>query len=81
MGVGGLLGLAARHRFEEAQGETGVSRYDDSLSATRVGNTATLFFGLGAAFTAAGAVVWLTAPNMPLGVSTNGRAILMQTRF
>jgi hypothetical protein len=80
MGVGGLVGLQAKADDNTARDETGPARFDDSTSAVRLGNTASILVGIGAAVAVAGAVVWFAVPDRT-AVGTNGRELLLQRSF
>lgn len=80
-GVGGVLGLVAKSKYNTAAGETGPARQTDSQSAVNTGNVATVVFCVGAAALAAGVVVWLTAPHAAAAVGTNGSEVFVRTRF
>ena len=56
MGVGGVLGLAAKSKYTTAQGESGAPRHDDSASAVSTGNVATVVVAAGAVLAAGGLV-------------------------
>jgi hypothetical protein len=81
MGVGGILGLVAKSQFDAADGETGPARKTDSSGAVGTGNAATVVVCAGAALTAAGVVLWLTAPRAPASVGTNGRELFVRAAF
>ena len=81
MGVGGILGLAAKSKFSAAEGETGASRRTDSESAVSMGNAATVVVCVGAVVAAAGVVVWLTAPRALAALGTNGHAVFVRASF
>jgi hypothetical protein len=75
MGTGIVLGLLAKSKygdssaFCDASGGCDSPGLDIRESAVKRGNVATLVFGLGAAATLGGAVLWLTAPTRPRAVS------------
>jgi len=81
MGVGGILGLAAKSKYSAAEGESGPSRRTDSDSAVSTGNAATVVVCVGAVVAAAGVVVWLTAPRAQAAVGTNGHAVFVRASF
>jgi serine/threonine-protein kinase len=88
MGTGIVLGLLAKSRYTDSAGYCDASGgcdppgLDIRESAVRRGNVATVVFGLGAAGTIGGAVLWLTAPQKPstvsLGLGHNG-VVLRET--
>jgi serine/threonine-protein kinase len=80
-GVGGILGLEAKSKFNIAQGESSPSRENDSASAYSLGNVATGFVIGGAVVAAAGLVVWLTAPGAPVQVGANGGQAIVRGTF
>jgi hypothetical protein len=81
IGAGGVIALVAKSQMNTAQGEPNPARHDDSMAATKTGNLATLAVGVGAAATAVGVVVWLTAPTAHVTVGTNGSSVLVGGRF
>jgi hypothetical protein len=81
MGVGGVLGLAAKSKYTTAQGESGAPRHDDSASAVSTGNVATVVVAAGAVLAAGGLVVWLTAPNAAAQVGIDGTRLLVRGSF
>jgi hypothetical protein len=77
MAVGGVLGLRAKSTYDDSSSHCDASGCDPSGMATRhdavdQGNTATIVAGVGAAVTAVGAVLWLTAPSRGARGSTVG---------
>ncbi len=46
MGIGGLLMLAAKARYDEASNKTGAARHDDSVAAVDDATTASVVFGV-----------------------------------
>jgi serine/threonine-protein kinase len=81
LGVGGILGLAAKSKFNSAENEASPERESDSASAVSLGNVATSFVIGGAVVAAAGLVVWLTASSAPVQVGTNGGQVLVRGSF
>jgi hypothetical protein len=65
--AGGVLALVAKLNDNSAQVEA-TNRHADSLSAARLGDLATAVVCAGASLTAAGVVLWLTAPDEQLRV-------------
>jgi hypothetical protein len=80
-GVGGILGLAAKSKFNFAEGEASPARETDSASAVSLGNAATGLVIGGAVVAAAGLLVWLTAPSARVQVGTNGGQMLVRGTF
>lgn len=80
-GIGGALALVAKSQYEKAAGEGFPARDTDSASAVGTGNAATILVLAGGAVTAAGVVVWLTAPRATVTVGTNGRDLLLRGSF
>jgi hypothetical protein len=82
--TGVILGLAARSTYDEssdfcdASGGCDPPGLDLRESAMRKGNVATAVFGLGAAATIGGGLLWLTAPKsaphagVGIGVARDG---------
>jgi hypothetical protein len=62
MVAGGVIALVAKTKDATAETET-TNRHADSISATNLGNVATVVVGVSAVVTAAGFVLWLTAPD------------------
>jgi hypothetical protein len=81
LGVGGILGLVAKAQDTTAKAEPGLARHTDSVSAVNLGNAATAVMVIGGVVTAVGVVIWLTAPNAPAQVGTNGRELLVGGTF
>jgi hypothetical protein len=81
LGVGGILGLAAKSKFNSAEGEPSPLRETDSASAVSLGNVATGFVIAGAVVAAAGLVVWLTAPSARVQVGMKGGQVLVKGSF
>jgi hypothetical protein len=81
MGVSSALVLVAKSQYDTAVGETGSARHSDSVSAHGLADGATIGFLAGAVATAAGAVVWFTAPRAPVSVGTNGRSLFLTGSF
>jgi hypothetical protein len=83
VGIAGILALTAKSQFENALGEYGQQRVNDSSSAASQGNVASVVMGIGAAVAVGGAVVWLLAPNgtehVALGV--DGQQLFMRGAF
>jgi len=86
LGVGGVLGLAAKSKFNEAAGncddrgcdQTGV---EQRHSAVLGGNVATIVFGVGIAGVAAGGVLWATSPKGEARVAVGPGSIVFAGRF
>ena len=81
MGAGGVVGLLAKSQMNTARSEANPAAHNDSVSAVNMGNLGTILVGVGAAVTAAGAVVWLTAPDSKVSVGTSGSAVLVSGSF
>jgi hypothetical protein len=81
MGVGGLVGLVAKSKFDSALGETGEQRHTDSLAAVRTSDAATVVVSVGAVFLVGGLVFWLTAPDAPVQVGASGQGVLVHGSF
>jgi hypothetical protein len=81
MGVSGAMGLVAKSQFNTATGESGPARHTDSVGAGGLADAATVVLVTGAVLTAAGVVVWLTAPKAPVAVGTNGSAVFLAGSF
>jgi hypothetical protein len=81
MGVSGVLGLMAKSQYDTATGETGSARHTDSVSASNLADVASVVLVAGAVATAAGAVLWLTAPRAPVAVGTNGTGVILAGSF
>lgn len=74
LAVGGIVGLSAKSTYDDAftRGACDATTrtcdgagQNDTESARRTASTATILVGAGAALTAIGAVLWLTAPSGP----------------
>jgi hypothetical protein len=81
IGVGGVLGLLAKSEFNTALGETGAAQRNDSTTAVHGGNAATVVMAVGGVAAAAGIILWLTAPNGSVAISTTGRGIAARCTF
>jgi hypothetical protein len=81
VGIGGVIALVAKAHDSAAAVEPGIARHTDSVSAVNLGNAATVVVVVGAAATAAGAVVWLTAPTGRPQFGTKGQEILLRGTF
>ncbi len=86
LGVGGILGLAAKSRFNEAAtlcDDSGCTQDGVEIrhSAVSRGNVATIVFGIGAAGLIAGGVIWATSPKGEARVSVGPGSILFTSRF
>jgi len=83
VGIAGILALTAKSQFENALGEYGQQRVNDSSSAASQGNVASVVMGIGAAVAVGGAVVWLLAPNGPehVALGVDGRQLFMRGTF
>jgi hypothetical protein len=80
MGVAGVLGLVAKSQYDSAQNET-TNRHNDSVSAGQLADVATVVLIGGGVLTAAGAVIWITAPTGQVAVGTNGRGVFAVGSF
>jgi hypothetical protein len=78
MVVGGVLGLVAKGQDSTALKE---SSHTDSVSAFRLGNTATAVFVIGVSVAAVGGIIWFTAPTASPRVGTNGRDLFLRGTF
>lgn len=81
VGVGGILGLLAKSKYDTALGETGAARHNDSATAVSGGDTATVVMAVGGAVAAVGLVVWLTAPSTSVQLTTTGRQVVARWTF
>jgi hypothetical protein len=81
LGVGGILGLVAKSKFSSAEKESSTSRVTDSSSAVSLGDVATGVVIGGAVVTAAGLMVWLTAPSAPVQVGANAGQVFVRGSF
>jgi hypothetical protein len=81
LGTGVVIGLVAKAQDNAAAARVGMARYTDSVNAANLGNVGTAVFVVGALATAAGVVIWLTAPSAPAQVGTNGRQLLLRGEF
>jgi hypothetical protein len=83
MATGGVLGLVAKSQFNSAESESGNTRHADSVNAGKLADTATVLWIVGGVATAAGIVVWLTAPKAPAHVSVgaSGPAVFVRGEF
>jgi hypothetical protein len=81
LGTSVVIGLVAKTQYNAAAAEGGTARHTDSVSAANLGNVGTAVFVVGALATAAGVVIWLTAPSAPAQVGTNGRQLLLRGEF
>jgi hypothetical protein len=77
---GGLLGIVAKLNDNSAEVET-TNRHADSSSAARLGNLATAVVCAGTALTAAGIVLWLTAPDEQLRVGAAPSGLVVGGSF
>jgi hypothetical protein len=80
VGVGGILGLVAKLNDNSAEVEA-TNRHADSSSAARLGDLATAVVCAGAAVTAAGIVLWLTAPDEPIRVGAMPSGLVVAGSF
>jgi hypothetical protein len=80
-GVGGVLGLVAKGKYDAATHSDGADRVSQSRSAVATGNVATGVVIGGAVVAAAGLVVWLTAPRGTISIGTNGTELLVRGSF
>ena len=93
MGVGGVLALVAKSDYDGSAGDhcrgslCDAEGKDATEAARRLGNAATVVFGVGAAVAVTGAVVWLAAPrssttrSASVSVRVAPRAILLGGEF
>lgn len=86
LGVGGVLGLAAKSKFNESASSCDDSGCDQSgvdLRHTAVlrGNVATIVFGVGIAGVAAGGLLWATSPKTEARVAIGPGSISFSGRF
>jgi len=81
LGVGASLALVAKSQENTALGENGSQQHDDSLAAVRMGNAATAVGVSGAVLTAAGVVLWLTAPRATGRVGLGARGVVLEGTF
>ncbi len=81
MGVGGVLGLVAKAQDDAARDAPWPAKHDDSVGAANLGDAATIVALVGAGVTAAGVIVWLTAPKAHAEVGTNGRELFLRGTF
>jgi hypothetical protein len=88
MGTGGVLGLLAKSKFKSAWDDghcddAGCDPIGSEIqqSAMRRGNVATVVFVSGAVFTAAGAVLWLTAPKAEVKMGLSPKEIFVRGTF
>jgi hypothetical protein len=81
LGVGGIVGLVAKSKFNTAEGESSPARETNSASAVSLGNAATGLVIGGAVVAAAGLVVWLTAPSARVQVGANVGQVIVRGSF
>jgi hypothetical protein len=81
MGVGGIVALAAKSKYNTALGEPGIARHNDSVSAGSTADVATVVVSVGAALAVGGLVFWLTAPSAQVRVGTNGAGLFVRGAF
>ena len=81
MGAAGVLGLIAKSKFDAANDRTGAPRHADSVHAGQMADAATVVLAVGAAATAAGAVIWLTAPRARVSVGVNVQGVTLSGNF
>ena len=84
MGASGVLGLMAKSQYDTATGENGPARHTDSVNAGNLADVASVVLIAGGVVTAAGLVVWLTAPKAhtaPLAVGTSGSSVFLTGSF
>jgi len=80
LGLGGVLGLIAKSRYDAAQSE-GVGRHNDSVGAVSLGNVATGVVIAGAVLCMGGIVLWFTAPTSRHRIGFDGRQVLIREMF
>jgi hypothetical protein len=80
LGVAGVLVGLAKSKDQSAQSES-ANRNADSTSAVNLGNAATVAASVGAAITAAGLILWLTAPDEPVQVGASPTGVLVSGRL
>jgi hypothetical protein len=81
MGVSGVIAIMAKSQYDTATGESGPARHNDSVDAGNLADVASVVLVAGAVATAAGAVLWLTAPRAPVAVGTNGTGVFLAGSF
>jgi hypothetical protein len=86
LGVGGVLGLGAKSKLNEAAGscdDTGCDQTGIDLRHVAVsrGNVATIVFGVGLAGVAVGGLLWATSPKGEARVSLGPGSISFAGRF
>jgi hypothetical protein len=81
MGASGVLGLVANSQFHSAEGEAGGARHTDSVHAGQLADIATGVLIGGAVVTAAGVVVWMTAPRARVAVGLSGLSAVVGGSF
>jgi len=77
----GILSLVAKSEQDAATTEHGSSRVNDSAAAVHLANAATILVVAGGTVMAAGAILWLTSPNTPAQVGTNGHELILRGSF
>lgn len=91
-GVGGIVGLAAKSKFDEsnegncdaASNKCNAAGLAQRESAVSTGRTATVLAIIGGVATVSGVVLWLTTPSKSTGVSTVGispTGLVVEGRF
>jgi hypothetical protein len=78
--AGGIIGLVAKLDDNSAEVET-TNRHADSTSAARLGDLGTAVACAGAALTAAGVILWLTAPDEQLRVGAAPSGLFLGGSF
>jgi hypothetical protein len=81
MATSGVLALVAKSQFNTAERESGSARHTDSVHAGQLADVATVVLIAGGVATAAGIVVWLTAPKASVAVGTNGSMVFLRGTF
>jgi hypothetical protein len=88
MGTGGVLGLLARSKFKSAWDDNHCNDagcdsagLETQRSAISRGDVATVVFVSGAILTAAGAVLWITAPAAEMKVGVSPMEVVLRGTF
>ena len=81
LGAGGVFALVAKSQFDDAGRESFPAKHDDSASASRLADVATVMAGVGAAAAIAGGILWFTAPRADVSVGASERQITFRVRF
>jgi hypothetical protein len=82
MATGGVLGLVAKAQDSAAESEPWPARHTDSASAVSLGNAGTVVAVTGAVATAAGVIIWMTAPTAAgPQVGMTGQEVVLRGTF